>query len=97
MITQSHDIYMVLLIISQQVYDITDVMRFQMTGHFDKLQLSATVEKVTYRLYAATAPQGGYGTLTAVSDSQLEAVQRRSGGTCDFAFQRPIRMHSSCQ
>lgn len=68
-----------------------------MTGHFDKLQLSATIGKVTYRLYAAPAPQGGYGTLTAVSDSQLEAVQRSNGGTCDFAFQRPIKMHPSGQ
>ena len=78
--------------IPQQVFDRDEIMRFQMTGRFDRLQLSATVDNVTYHLYAVTAPQESCGSLTAVSDAD-----ERGDGTINFTFKRPINMYSPCQ
>lgn len=76
-----------------------EVQRFQMRGTFERLSLSATDEGVTYHLYAASAPSADtdYGTLTAVSDSELAAVLSSSGGTAVFNFQPPLNMSSTCK
>lgn len=69
-----------------------------MTGTYEMLQLSATDGGMTYHLYAALPSAGtGYGTLSAVCDSELDKVLTRYGGTADFAFQRPPNMQSTCR
>ena len=87
------------------VSSLNEVQQFRMTGTFDTLQLSATIGDVIYSLYAEPPPgevkdcakqDTVYGTLTAVSNSELESVLGDKGGTANFAFKRPLHMEQSC-
>jgi len=93
------------VVLLQGVSSLNEVQQFRMTGTFDTLQLSATIGDVTYSLYAEPPPgevkdsakqDTVYGTLIAVSNSELERVLGDKGGTANFAFKRPLHMERSC-